>query len=157
MPHPCSASIGRLPCPCDGFQDEANTNVCDVCSHSLSHHISPPTFHPMPNLPQPIAGPTSTQTRSVSALFQALLKSTPGGSLAIQETSNMFRKSGTSSAAVVGVSLNTAFQTISNLCDRLGAPLVCEANLLFKPRTPALPFGFARLFLLHVALRQMNR
>lgn len=98
--HSCSALIGRLPCPCNGFQDQADANVCDNCLHSFSHHTSAATVKPILESSPQATGPTPARARSVTALFQSLLKSTPSGSLAIQETSAAFRKSGTNPIAV---------------------------------------------------------
>ena len=106
--HSCSALIGRLPCPCNMFQDGATANVCDSCLHSFSHHASSAATEPtLGNGPQ-VTVPTPVWARSVTALFQSLLRSTPSGSLAIQETSTAFRKSGTTTTAVgsLGISLS---------------------------------------------------
>jgi len=97
--HSCSALVGRLPCPCKMFHDGTSASVCDACLHSLSQHI-PSDSTSLPLLESPITGPTPVRARSVTSLFQTLLKSTPGGSLAVRETSNGFRKSGSSTAAV---------------------------------------------------------
>ena len=95
---PCAASIGRLPCPCDGFQEGTVLDACDTCSHSRLEHILSTTTPP--TLESPSTEPTTARAKSVTSLFQSLVKSTPDGSLAVQESLNTFRRSGPSTAAV---------------------------------------------------------
>ena len=115
--HSCSALIGRLLCPCNGFQGVANANVCDNCLHSFSNHVSSTTTEPMPEPSSQVTIPAPARARSVTALFQSLLKSTPHGSLAIQETSAAFRKSRSNPLAVsfLGISWGETLNGIAEL------------------------------------------
>ena len=101
--HSCSALIGRLKCPCNRFWGGADATICDDCIHLLSCHVSSTTPEPALEHSEPspqATGPTPLQSRSVTSLFQSLLKSTTSGSLAIQETSTGFHSSGSNIIAV---------------------------------------------------------
>lgn len=92
---PCTVPIGRIVCPCRGYQAGPKRDICDVCGHLLSHHDSPPTAGPLFAAPlPPVVSSSSGWAHSVTSLFQQLLKSTPGGATALQETSNGLRKQG---------------------------------------------------------------
>ena len=152
--HSCSALIGRLPCPCNGFQARANVDICDDCVHSFSHHVSSTTPGSTLEASPQAAGLATLRARSVTSLFQSLLKSTASGSLAIQETSAGLRKSGVNAIAV---SFWPFSLTISNLYHRV---LLANEDRLhtaqaFKQRTIA-RFVFVQLFSSHVGLRLMN-
>ena len=154
--YPCSTLVGRLSCPCDRFQDGAKANVCDNCLHSFSDHLPPTTTKPTdePGSRQTSLAPS--RARSVTALFQSLIKSTPGGSLAIQETSAAFRKSGTSASAVGSP---VFYSTVSDFRSR--APPISEVSWFetgtYKRRAQMPPFDSARLSLFRVALRLINQ
>ena len=144
--HSCLALIGRLPCPCNGFQDVAGANVCNNCLHSFSHHVSSTTTEPMPELNSQVTIPAPTRARSVTALFQSLLKSTPHGSLAIQETSATFRKSGsnTLAASFLGISQG---ETLNHIAEFLpSTKSVCTPNKHpSQEHQPHLSIPFGRL------------
>ena len=86
---PCSAMVCHVPCPCKGYAG-TNKSICDACSHSFRQHPRPPAA-PSPSQSS-IAGSAPGRTKSVTSLFNHLLKSTPGGAAALQETSNGLRK-----------------------------------------------------------------
>ena len=153
--HSCSISIGRLPCPCNGFQDGANTGVCDTCSHSLSQHLPSTALPPMRG-PSTI-GPTPGRSQVVVSLFQSLLKTTPDGALAVQETSNGIRRSGTGTVvgcSKIGSRIGSDFRNRVPHIDK-DYPYLAQVP---RPRpSPAPSSGFIRSSSLHVALRQTSR
>lgn len=87
---PCSAVIGRISCPCEGYVAGTNKGVCDACAHSFEKHFQSPAI-PSPSLSS-VVRPTPGRAKSVTTLFNQLLKSTSGGATALQETSNGLRK-----------------------------------------------------------------
>jgi len=66
-------------------------DVCDVCAHLSSHH-GPSPSPTLLSTSAPVVGSSSGRAHSVTSLFQQLLKSTPSGAAALQETSNGLRK-----------------------------------------------------------------
>jgi hypothetical protein len=101
--HSCSALIGRLQCPCNSFRGGVDTTICDDCLHLLSSHVSSIAPEPALKRSEPslqATGPTPLWARSVTSLFQSLLKSTTSGTQAIQETSTGLCSSGSNIAAV---------------------------------------------------------
>lgn len=88
---PCTISIGRMLCPCQEYEAGPKRDICSMCGHLSSHHDSSPDALPLRFMPDNVAS-SSGRAHSVTTLFQRLLKSTPSGATALQETSNGLRK-----------------------------------------------------------------
>jgi hypothetical protein len=87
---PCTTPIDCILCPCRGYEASLKRDICDVCGHLSSHHDSSPIVAPL-SMPTAISS-SSGRPHSVTSLFQHLLKSTPSGTIALQETSNGLQK-----------------------------------------------------------------
>ena len=87
---PCSVMIGRISCPCEGYAAGKNKSICDACLHSFEKHFQSPAV-PSPSQSSAVES-APEHANLVAVLFKHLLKSTPNGIAALQETSSGLRK-----------------------------------------------------------------
>ena len=102
-----------------------------MCGHLSSHH-DPSPAPVLLSIPA-VAGSSSGRARSVTALFQQLLKSTPGGATALQETSNGLRKQPVVSTLTANVRTldsrwNVNWMLIGEAARYTGSKSVCEGT-----------------------------
>ena len=132
-------------------------DVCDVCFHPLSKYtLSTATSS---TLESPGADLAPVQpAKSAALLFQMLLKLTPGGSLAVQETSN----TPADLDPVLARRYVTQVLNFNEVSDPSSRALLIHGNhpymgWAFKPKVPTPFSGFAPLFSSHAVSKQMNQ